>query len=94
MGTAMMNDASMSGSLPLPDAPSAFQAFVKSRSRDVSAGEQTIDLTIFEVVQVNIDVSLGMLTFEFANGQKYHYPMEQYEQIWLRSGDAPTIDGD
>lgn len=91
-GTTMMGDASTSGSLPLPDPPRAFQAYVKSRSRE-QVGESHIDLSILEVVQVNIDLILGIITFEFANGNKYHYPFEQYEQIWLRSGDAPSDDG-
>lgn len=86
-----MSDASMSGSLPLPDASQAFQAYVKSCPHE-RVGEQ-VELTVMEVLQVNIDITLGIITFEFGGGKKRHYPFELYEQIWLRRGDAPTVDG-
>lgn len=90
----MMSDPASTGSLPLPDPPRPFQAFVKSRARGRHDDKSHVDLTILEVNQVNIDITLGLITFEFANGNKYHYPFEQYEQIWLRRDDAPTHDGD
>lgn len=88
----MMSDSSGGQVSSLPDAPGPFQVYVKLRSRGDFEGER-VDLAVFEVTQVDIDISLGMMSFEFANGNKYHYPFEQYEQIFLRRGDAPSNDG-
>lgn len=87
-----MSDEASKRALSLPDAPGPFQVYVKLRWRGDSLGER-VDLAVFEVTRVDIDISLGMMSFEFANGNKYHYPFEQYEQIFLRRGDAPSNDG-